>query len=296
MLNLPALTGRDNPRIRAVVQLRRHRDRRRTGLFIAQGMRQIERAVEAGLGLHSGFVSLEVAAGGFGHILAALSTWRGRHAAGRWFSVPAALMARMSYGQRAEPVLAVFWQPGWQLDQDSGRAVSTDRQDPALPQRASWETPLWLVAVGTTKPGNLGAMARSAEAAGAWGLLAADSVVDPFNPNAICASTGAVFRLPVVERSSADALEFLVGQQVRIVAATPRAATFYTKIDLTMPLALVVGAEDRGLAAPWIGPSSRTDPSLEPVAIPMRSGAVDSLNAAAVAAVLLFEAVRQRSE
>src|SRR5690606_36305182 len=135
-------------------------------------------------------------------------------------------------------------------------------------------------AVGIEKPGNLGAIARSAEAAGADALLVAEARADRWNPNAIRASTGAVFTLPVVETT----LEEVRGLDARLVAAVVGASTRYTDADLRLPAAIAVGAEDACLPEPW-----RAAADLE-VSIPLRGRTVDSLNASAAAAVLLFEA------
>ena len=127
-------------------------------------------------------------------------------------------------------------------------------------------------------------MARTAEAAGADALVVADAQADVWNPNAIRASTGAVFTLPVVEAT----LDDVRGLGVQVVAAAVDAPTRYTDADLTRPSALVVGAEDEGLDERWRAAADVT------VSIPQRGAATDSLNAATAAAILLFEAVRQR--
>jgi TrmH family RNA methyltransferase len=153
------------------------------------------------------------------------------------------------------------------------------------PTRGLPPTPtLVLVAVGVEKPGNLGAMARAADAAGADALLAADGAVDPWNPNAIRASTGAVFSLPIV----ASSLEELRTLPLTRVAAVVGVPTLYTDVDLRGPTALIVGAEDTGLDERWRAAADVA------VSIPMLGATADSLNASAAASVLLFEAVRQR--
>src|SRR5262249_40137991 len=143
---------------------------------------------------------------------------------------------------------------------------------------------LYLVAVGIEKPGNLGAMARSAEAAGADALAVAEVRADPWNPNAIRASTGAVFTLPVVAASLAD----ITRPPLAIVAAEVNAKARYTDADLAQPTAIVIGAEASGLGADWLEAAETR------VSIPVAGGSADSLNAATAAAVILFEAVRQR--
>jgi TrmH family RNA methyltransferase len=143
---------------------------------------------------------------------------------------------------------------------------------------------LVLVAVGIEKPGNLGAMARSADAAGADALLVGEGRSDPWNPNAIRASTGAVFTLPILDATR----EEVAALPHRKIAASLGAPRAHTAEDYTAPTAFLVGAEDEGLAREW-----RTLADVE-VEIPMRGRSSDSLNASAAAAVLLFEAVRQR--
>jgi TrmH family RNA methyltransferase len=171
----------------------------------------------------------------------------------------------MAYRSEPEGVLAV---------------VEAPRRD--LPRGGS----LFLVAVGIEKPGNLGAMARSADAAGADALLVAEAEADPWNPNAIRASTGATFTLPVVEATLADVRA--LGVQLAAAVVDGADAIPYDDADLTAPTAIAVGAEDTGLPASW------RDAADIRLAIPLHARTADSLNAATAAAILLFEAVRQR--
>ena len=152
----------------------------------------------------------------------------------------------------------------------------------ALPQGST----LLLVAVGIEKPGNLGAMARTADVAGADALIVADGNVDPWNPNAIRASTGAVFTLPIVEAHERRDRRAAPQQEI---AAVLGAAQTHADKNYTGPTAVLIGAEDDGLSAEW---RAVADSDVE---IPMSGATADSLNASAAAAVLLFEAVRQRS-
>jgi TrmH family RNA methyltransferase len=239
------ITSLDNPRVKDVVRLRRGRERRRTGLFVAEGPREVARARAAGLRIVETFHAPE------------LLEWPDGEA------VSERVLRRMAYRAEPEGVIAVVQAPHREL-----------------PRGGS----LYLVAVGIEKPGNLGAMARSADAAGADALVVAEAEADPWNPNAIRASTGAVFALPVVEAT----LEEVRGLGVRLVAAAVDAPTRHTEADLAAPAAIALGAEDAGLPDAW-----RTAADLE-VSIATRGRAADSLNAATAAAILLFEAVRQR--
>jgi len=240
------ITSPDNPRVKDVLRLRKSRERRRLGLFIAEGPREVERARGAGLRIVETYFAPEL-----------LSWDEGEEVTPR-------VLAKMAYRADPEGVLAVV----------------------EIPQRSLPADPtLILVAVGIEKPGNLGAMARTADAAGADGLLVADANADPWNPNAIRASTGAVFTLPVVEATKDDVARL----PTRKVAAVLGARTSHSAEDYTQPTAFLIGAEDEGLGAEW---QELADARVE---IPMRGAAADSLNASAAAAVLLFEAVRQRS-
>lgn len=241
----PMITSVDNQRVKDVVRLRKSRERRRVGLFVAEGPREVERARAAGLRIHATYFAPE------------LIEWSEGE------EVSARVLEKMAYRAQPEGVIAVV----------------------EIPQRALPDAPsLLLVAVGIEKPGNLGAMARTADAAGADALVVADAEADAWNPNAIRASTGAVFSLPIVElgRGDVQALE------LQRVAAVLGARESYASPDYTHPTAFIVGAEDEGLDEAWRAVADTQ------VAIPMNGATADSLNASAAAAVLLFEAVRQR--
>jgi TrmH family RNA methyltransferase len=147
--------------------------------------------------------------------------------------------------------------------------------------------PLLLVAESIEKPGNLGAILRSADAAGADAVLVCDPATDINNPNTVRASIGTLFSLPVVRSTTTEAAKWLQSHHIQTVAATPHADREYTAIDFRLPTAIVVGAEHAGLSSPWITPTHL------PVRIPML-GQADSLNVANAATILLYEAVRQR--
>jgi TrmH family RNA methyltransferase len=241
------ITSTDNARVKEVLRWRKARERRREGVFVAEGPREVERALAAGLVVRHTYVAPEL-----------LPDWPHRGE-----EVSARVLAKMSYRGEPEGVLAVFEVPQREL-----------------PAGAT----LILVAVGIEKPGNLGAMARTVDAAGADALLVAEAVCDPWNPNAIRASTGAVFTLPILETTLAD-IRALPLQKVAAVVGAP---TRHTDADLTPPTALLIGAEDDGLDAAW-----REVADVQ-VTLPMQARTVDSLNASTAAAVLLYETLRQR--
>jgi len=242
------ITSVDNPRVKDVVRLRSGRERRRSGLFLAEGRREVERAAAAGLNV------LET------YFAPTLIDWDGGGE-----EVSERVLAKMAYRAEPEGVLAVVEAPQRELPPNGT---------------------LYVAAVAIEKPGNLGALARTAAAAGADALVVAEAQADPWNPNAIRASTGAVFTLPVVEATLAQVRAL----PATLVAAVTHGATTYTEADLTRPLTLAVGAEDTGLPPAWL------DAADESVTIPLAAGSTDSLNAATAAAIVLFEARRQRAD
>jgi TrmH family RNA methyltransferase len=178
---------------------------------------------------------------------------------------------KLAFGQRAEGLLGVAETPHRTL------------QSLALPAGA-------LVAVleGVEKPGNLGAVLRSADAAGVSAVVVADGRTDLYNPNAIRASLGTIFVLPLVEATGRQTREWLAEKKCSIVAARVDGAVPYTAVDYRGPTAIVLGSEAAGLSPLWSGPDIRA------VRLPML-GAADSLNVSVTAAVLFYEALRQRT-
>jgi TrmH family RNA methyltransferase len=240
------ITSVDNPRVKEVLRLRKGRERRAAGLFVAEGVREVGRARTAGLRLRATYFAPSLLAWDEGE------------------EVDERVLRKMSYRGEPEGVIAIV----------------------EIPQRTlPPNSTLLLVAVGIEKPGNLGAMARTADAAGADALLVGDARSDPWNPNAIRASTGAVFTLPIVDVTAADVAR-LPHQKI---AAALGATQLHTEPDYRGPTAFLVGAEDAGLDETW---RALADTQVE---IPLRGGTADSLNASAAAAVLLYEAVRQRT-
>ena len=205
------LTSLTNPRVKAVVRLRQGRYRRRTGWFVAEGCRQIDRALVAQLRMLELFWCPSLL-GDRGAVVAQLGRRGGeRFSAPGLFTVGPAVFDRMSYRRNPEGVLAVFEQRHWELEAALSSVADSPGDDAAL----------WLVAVGIEKPGNLGAMARSVAAAGGSGVLVADAVVDPMHPNALDASTGAVLALPIVAADTETIITALHGRRISIIAATP---------------------------------------------------------------------------
>ena len=264
------LTSAANPRLRAAAALRDRRDRVRTGRLLVDGAREVARALDAGVTLVEAFV----AAGPSGDPDVAAVAARAAGLGVPIVEVAPALLARLSYGERASGIVAVAAAPKTSLG---------SLRIPAI-------APLVGVLEDVEKPGNLGAVCRSADGAGLDALIAAGgsaASADPWNPNAVRGSLGTVFTLPLAVATTVDVLAWLRDHGLRVVAARVDGSVPYTEADLTGPVALVLGSEARGLTAAW----SAAD--VTAVRLPMR-GRADSLNVAAAAAILFYEARRQR--
>jgi TrmH family RNA methyltransferase len=254
------ITSVHNPRIKSIVRLRADaRQRRRDGLMLVEGIDEINLALSAG-------VKPVV-------ILTAPSLARRSvsQTAAEVLTVSSEVFEKLSYRENPDGWLAVFQAPHAHLE------------DLKLPR-----APLLIVVEAIEKPGNLGAILRTADAAGADAVLVCDRRVDVYGPNVVRASRGTLFSVPVVAASSSEALGFLQRRDIRIVAATPANGIEYTRADLRGPLAVAVGTEDRGLTETWL---KQADVKVQ---IPMR-GKINSLNVSIAAALLLYEALRQRA-
>ncbi|MEA2609422.1 MAG: methyltransferase, TrmH family [Chloroflexota bacterium] len=263
----PTITSVANPRLKAAMALRDRGERDRTGLTLVDGARELRRALDAGVTVVEAFVCESLLAGAD-----ARATLDRLQAGGPAIQpVSESAFARLAFGERAEGLVAVVRIPNLRLE---GLRLPAD--------------PLIVVVESVEKPGNLGAILRSADGAGADAVIAASPRTDLFNPNAIRASAGTIFTVALAAATTAETIEWLRARQVRIIAARVEAAGDYVAAELTGPLALVVGAEAEGLSDAW------SAEGIDAVRIPML-GIGDSLNVSVSAAILLYEARRQRT-
>lgn len=270
----PTLTSAANPRLRAAAALRDRRERVRTGRLLVDGAREVARALDAGVTLVEVFVAAFAAAGPPPDPEVAAVAARAAGLGVPLVPIAPDLLARLAYGERASGIVAVATAPKISLAALGLVAIE----------------PLVGVLEDVEKPGNLGAVCRSADGAGLDALIAAGgsaASADPWNPNAVRASLGTVFTLPLAVATTADVLAWLRARGLRVVVARVDGSVPYTDADLTGPVALVLGSEARGLTANWSGSD------VTAVRLPMR-GRADSLNVAAAAAILFYEARRQR--
>jgi TrmH family RNA methyltransferase len=258
------ITSVHNPTIKNLVKLRQRRDRDRQQLMLIDGARPLRLALHNAFPVRTIYVAAEVADTHTDLLQRARDTGVALQ------EVSAAVFGKIGYGDNPDGILGVALQPGASLA--------------ALPVTG---LPLYVVTDGLEKPGNLGAILRSADAVGATGLIVCDSHTDVWNPNVVRASQGAFCTVPIAVASAPEVFAWLRQRHIEIFVATPAAGQCYTEVDLRRPGAFVVGAEHTGVSPIWHGAFS--------IRIPM-AGQIDSLNVAQAASLLLFEAVRQRRQ
>lgn len=263
-----------NPKVRHLLRMRDNRARRRAGRIIVDGWRETSQAIKAGLVLRGIYLphdtptrADEAADGDVQCVLTASSDRLEPH----WVSE--SLMKKISYGQSSRGIVAEFEQP------------HRDLNDLSLPPN-----PLILILDQIEKPGNVGAVFRCADAAGVDAVILCENGSDAFNPNAIRASLGAVFRVPSASVNQEHLVEFLINRGIRPLAARVQSSESLWAADLSTPLAIILGNEATGLGDRWARLGQH---AIAGIRIPML-GQVDSLNVSASAAVIAFEVARRR--
>ena len=252
------ITSTDNPRIKAYAKLKNARERKRTGLFLIEGHREVARALQAEVAVDTLLVCEEL-----------LGTEPIDTAGSNVLEIGAAPMRKVAMRENPPGVVAVARQFGTSLS-----------------ELQFGQDPLLLIAEEVEKPGNLGAMMRTCDAVGADALIVADPVTDIFNPNVVRASQGALFSVATAVAETNEVIGWCRKSGITVVGGYPAASTELWDAPMTGAVAMLVGAEDAGISAAW-------DDVATPVRIPM-AGAADSLNASVSAALLLYEAKRQR--
>jgi TrmH family RNA methyltransferase len=255
------ITSLQNELIKQAQALREARERRQAGMTIIDGAREIKRAFEAGIFLDKVFYVK-------GRQEALLKQLSDRKIAS--IEVSDKVMEKLAYGERHEGIIALAKTPLWTL------------KDLKLSPQ-----PLVVVLESLEKPGNLGAILRTCDGVGVEAVLVCDPKTDVYNPNVIRSSTGVIFSVPVVCSTFEGIFSFLKSKKIKICASSPAGKELYTQASFKGAWALVLGSEDQGLSDVW--------PTVADimVRIPMK-GLADSLNVSISAAIILYEALRQR--
>ncbi len=266
-MNSRSITSPQNHRIKDAARLRLSRHRTKQQRTLVDGIREIGRAVDAKVELVEVFVCRSLCQQSGGDTVLARIDKLGVPV----WDVSPEVFSRLAFGKRHEGLVAVAHTPC-----------------PGLEQLHVADNALVAVACGLEKPGNVGAIIRSADAAGVDAVIVADPATDLFNPNCIRASLGTIFAKPVVEAAGSDALAWLRSNQFKLFAARLDADCAYSDVDFRGRSAILLGSESSGLSKAW------RDADVKPIGLPMH-GTADSLNVSAAAAVLFYEALRQRT-
>ncbi len=264
------ITSLDNDRVKEVVHLRERSQRDKRELFLIEGYRELLRALNAKHPMRTLYICTELFLGENEPALIKMA----RNLGCEIVETSAKVFHKMSYRDRPDGLIGVAPQV----------RKSVHDLDAIL---AGKKNPLLVVAEAIEKPGNLGTILRSSDAAQVSALIVANRCTDIFNPNVVRASCGTLFTVPVVEGTSEEVISWLKEHNVQILAAMPDAKTCYTDVDMTVPVAVAVGTEQLGLTD-----TLKNEANLQ-VSIPML-GIADSLNVAMATTLILYEAVRQR--
>lgn len=260
-----AITSAQNPKIKRLLQLQqKSSERRKAGLFVVEGIREVERCLEKGYEIDTIFYLNKPMAENISEIIE-------KNKGIKLFEVSPTIYDKIAYRGSTEGVIA---------------EVKT--KDKTLNDLNLSENPLVVVLESVEKPGNLGAILRSADAAGADALIVCDPLTDLYNPNLIRNSTGAIFSVPCVACTSEECIKFLKENNIQILTAQLQDSELYYDTDMKRGTAIVMGTEATGLTDIWRKVADAH------IRIPML-GITDSLNVSVSAAILLYEAVRQRT-
>lgn len=288
-MRIETITSAQNRKVKELLTLvEKSKARSAAGLFVVEGQRELGHCLDAGFIPETLFICGEVMAVQNNVVNGAKTGHLTENIEGK-----DGLDALIAKAEALNPRLGVVQIPAFLYEKvayrgsTEGIIAEVHSVPRALEDLRLGERPLVMVLESVEKPGNLGAVLRSADAAGADAVIVCDPLTDIWNPNLIRSSVGAVFSVPVAVCTSADAIAFLKERGIRILTAQLQDSEWYYDTDMTGATALVMGTESTGLTQAW------RDSADAHIKIPML-GRLDSLNVSVSAAVLLYEAVRQR--
>jgi TrmH family RNA methyltransferase len=267
MIETVSISSTSNSKIKDLLSLKeKSRVRKKEGLFVLEGARELQIALGANYQIQQLFFNPKIISVDEVQNLVQSTKFN------NCFEVSDEVYAKIAYRSTTEGIIAIC------------KAKEHDLSKLKIEKK----NPLILIAEAPEKPGNIGALLRTADAAGVDAVIIANPKTDLYNPNTIRASLGCLFSVPTYTASTSNAIEFLKANHINFYAATLQDSTEYTDIDFRGPSAIVVGTEATGLEEQWRKESTKN------IIIPMR-GAIDSMNVSVAASVLIFEAVRQRN-
>jgi len=260
---MTTITSLANPKIKELVQLKKASHRRQSQLFTIDGLREILAAQKAGVNLIELYYCPTL-----------IKKWPKDQTFGlndkKIVEVSETVFQKICYKEKSDGFLAVAEYKSLTLDQ-----IKVSAQ------------PLIVVLESVEKPGNLGAILRTAHAAQVDAIIINENQTDIYNPNIIRASEGCLFSQQVVIASTEETISWLQANKIKSLAAATKAIKSYTTIDLKKAIAIILGSESEGLSNNWL---KKADGLIK---IPMKSD-IDSLNVSVSAAIIIFETLRQR--
>jgi RNA methyltransferase, TrmH family len=264
------ITSNQNPNIKQVIKLRTRKERNLSNLFLIEGYRELKRAIEGKEKIISLFYSPEHFLQDNEFKLIEVLSLNQVNV----FECAKYIFEKISYRDRPDGLCAIAEQK---------RKSISDLEKILVAK----ENPFFLITENIEKPGNLGTILRSSDAAGVDAVLVCDPCTDIYNPNVVRASVGTLFTIPVITSTSYEVIALLNKYNVKILAATPKATQVYTEVDMKTGIGIAVGSEQYGLSDLWLKKAENK------VSIPMK-GVADSLNVATATTLLLYEVIRQR--
>jgi RNA methyltransferase, TrmH family len=256
------ITSTQNPKVKSLLNLEKPRERRKQGLFVIEGKKEIKMALDAGYKIGNLFFCDDIIS-------------------------PDELSSLHTEDKLMIPVAKDVFDKIAVRENSGGVLAVAEQKAHSLKQIDLSKNPLILVLESVEKPGNLGAILRTADAAGVDAVIICDPQTDFYNPNVIRSSIGCVFTKQIASATSEEAIEWLNKNRIAIYCTYLKASQQYDLVDFTNPSAIVMGTEATGLSDLWVKNSTQN------IIIPMQ-GMIDSMNVSTAAAVVVFEAKRQR--
>lgn len=258
----PIITSSQNPKIKNILALEKARERKKQNTFVIEGVKELKLALLGGYSLKTVFFCPSI------------------------IDLPE-LQTIVKNDQLIIPVHENVFSKLAYRESTGGIIALAEQKQNRLEDLRLGDNPLLLVMEAVEKPGNLGAVLRTADAAGVDAVIVCDPLTDFYNPNVIRSSVGCIFTNQVASASSTETIQWLQSQRISLLCTYLKASRPYHKVDFTKPSAIVMGTESTGLSQQWI------ENSTENIIIPMQ-GKIDSMNVSTAAAVVIFEAARQR--
>lgn len=258
-----SITSIKNPKIKLIQSLEKSRDRKKEGLFVIEGIREISLAQQAGIEFESYFVCGESYTPSKEYPIAIDDK--------KAFDLTTEVFAKIAYRESTGGIIVLAKMKSFKLE-----AIEVKPNG------------LYIILEKVEKPGNIGAILRTADAAGLSGVIVCDEATDFFNPNVIRSSLGCIFTVPICSASNQEVLKWLDSNKIKSYAASLQATSNYVDFSYKEATAFLMGSESEGLSEFWESNANHQ------IIIPM-NGKIDSMNVSNAAAILLFEAKRQRN-